>query len=452
MNYNIKGIKKNTRLFILAGTLVFAIIVFLILRFSPLLGSKIKFEATFPGSALGTFDSSKNTSSTNMRNSMTKIMTSDTFALEYFQTKSDKGQIITSKSQILRFSDQVELLSYYAERGSKKSFNLLNDRIIESFKLQTSLFATEISTKTMKADEAKSETLVAEQISYCRALIEGYSKFGQRRDLDLVKSLSSKLLPLCAKDNVLPAQTRIAVPKEGSIPDFSSTPTPKPTQTSGISQNSSTNQTSTGQSSRVATPTAAPQKDTSYMNVVDLSSIDIYSIKLLGQLDKGWIPVYENCFNILKGALMDSDTPLYFAGYDIESKGYIPYLGTAADYEFDQQMKIILHLAECGFTNEPTISHLKEQLFNTKTFFKSYNILTATPGTEVESISGYAIMARIARIANDKVTYELCVERILWNTATSATSKIYGLPFQETEDGTIRVYSSDAISSLKAIY
>lgn len=103
-------------------------------------------------------------------------------------------------------------------------------------------------------------------------------------------------------------------------------------------------------------------------------------------------------------------------------------------------------------TSKDGISYLKEQLYNTKTFYKSYNILTASPGTEEESISGYAMMARIARIANDKVTYDLCVERLFWNTATSATSKIYGLPFMETEDGTIRVYSSDAILSLKAIY
>lgn len=447
MDYNIKGIKKNTRLFILSGTIVLAVIVFLAMQFLPLLGGKVKFDVTFPGSAQGTFDFSKNTSSTNMRNGMNKVMISDTLAIEYFQTKSDKGQIITSKSQTIKFSDQIELLSYYAERGSKKSFNFLNDKIIESFKLKTSLFASEISAESLKADEAKSKTLVTEQIGYCRALIEGYSKFRSRRDLELIKTLSSKLLPLCAKDKIPPAQTSIAVPKEGSIPDFSSTPTPKPTQTSGISQNSSTSKSSTA-----ATPTTAPQKDVTYMNVVDMSGIDLYAIKLLGQLDKGWIPVYDNCFKILKGALMDSDTPLYFAGYDIKSKGYIPYLGTTADFDFEQQMKIILHLSESGFTNEPTISYLKEQLFNTKTFFKSYNILTASPSTEAESISGYAIMARIARILNDKVTYDLCVERIFWNTATSSTSKIYGLPFQETEDGTIRVYSSDAISSLKAIY
>jgi hypothetical protein len=273
------------------------------------------------------------------------------------------------------------------------------------------------------------EVSVSDQIRYCRVLIEAFDRFGQERDLSLLKSLSGQLLPLCKENNLLPQEMSIALPQATLTPDFTATPTPKPS----------------------AIPTIEPSKIT-YIGAVDLSSIDLYALKLLTVLNAEWDDVYENCLEVIQNAAIDDPVPFYYAGYSIRKEGYVPYLTESAQFVFEDQMEILLHLAEVSELRESSFSYMKQILFNTNTYYGAYDILTGKSITETESITGYAMMARVARIRKDRELYDLCISRILWNTATSSTSDIYGLPFRTLADGSIRAYASDTVSALKALY
>lgn len=389
----------------------------------------IAFNASFPGSNRTDLTYGKQKSAKDLKDGLQKRLIQTTGVLEYYQIAGKTGTPPSEKSEFFLFEDQVDLLSFYVEQKDKSSFNRLNDWVKSKFQTGEGFFVKRIDTATLERPKGTLEVRVSDQIRYCRVLIEAYDRFRQNRDLDLVKSLSTRLYPLCKENNLPPPEMSIALPEETPTPDFTATPEPKPS----------------------VLPTIDPAKIT-YIGVVDLATIDLYALQLLSLVDGGWKAVYDHCLDIVQNAAIDDPVPLYQAGYDIQKAGYVPYLTQNAEFVFEDQMKIMLHLAEVSQLRESSFSYLKQQLFNTKSFYQTYQILTGTPSTENESITGYAIMARIARIRQDKELYELCIGRIAWNTATIASSEIFGLPFRTLEDGTIRSYAKDVISALKANY
>lgn len=390
---------------------------------------KISFNAVFPGVKSSGFTFEAQKSAKTLKDGFQKKLVQSYGVLEYYQIAGKTGTPPAKKSENMIFENQVNLLSFYVEIKDKNSFNKLNNWIKSIFQSENGLFVKKVSTDKLEKPEGGLEVSVSEQIYYCRVLIEAYVRFGQKRDLDLVITLSKQLYPLCKDKNILPPEMSIALPEETPTPDFTATPEPKPS----------------------VMPTIDPSKII-YIGVVDLSTIDLYALKLLTSIDAGWDAVYKNCLEVISKAAIDSPAPFYQAGYDVQKAGYVPYLMQKTEFDFEQQMKILLHLAEVSQIRESSFSYLKQQLFNTKTFYQTYQILTATATTENESITGYALMARIARIRQDKELYDLCIDRIEWNTATSTDSDVYGLPFQTNADGSILAYSNDAINALKVIY
>ena len=112
----------------------------------------------------------------------------------------------------------------------------------------------------------------------------------------------------------------------------------------------------------------------------------------------------------------------------------------------------MISLAEVGEINYEAYSYIKQHLLNTKTLYSTYQIPSGTPGTELQSIEGYALMAKMARIILDAGVYEICTEKLFWNTATSTTSPIYGLIFQSEGEFTAKTYSCHVIDALNSLY
>jgi len=389
----------------------------------------ISFHAAFPGSKTAdlTYESIK--AALDMKEGLQKKLIQTAGVLEYYQIAGKTGTPPALKSTNMLFSDQIELLSFYVEQKNRNAFGKLNTWIKSTFQAENGLFVKKVDSATQKRPDGDLQISASEQIRYCRVLIEAYDRFGQEEDLNLVKALSEQMYPLCKGNNLLPPELSVALPEKTPTPDFTATPEPKPS----------------------AAPTIDASKIT-YIGVVDVSSIDLYALQLLSFVNAGWGDVYKNCLDVIQNAAIDDPVPFYQAGYNVLESGYVPYLATDPKFILEDQMKIMLHLAEVSKIRESTFAYLKQQLYNTNTFYETYQILTGTPSSGSESISGYAYMARIARIRQDKELYDRCIDKIAWNTATSSTSDIYGLPFQTDSDGAIRAFAKDAVSALKAYY
>ena len=403
--------------------------IILSIRFFFFSDKQIFSQVTYPGSKTGTFTYESQKATKDLLDGFYKNLKPKTTVFEYYQIAGKTGTPPASISEYVFLDDQLELLGFYVEQNDKAKYSELNEWIKTAFKSSNGLFVKRLVSADLQIPAGDQEIRIAEQIHYCRILIEGYDRFGQAGDLNMVKTLSTQIYPFCKEKSMLPPEMTIALPQETSIPDFSATPIPKPS----------------------ILPTIDPAQIT-YLGVVDLSDIDLYALKLLSSVDEGWNAVYTNCLDVVQKAAIEDPVPFYQAGFDPVKNGYVPYLTQNAEFVFEYQIKIILHLAEVSQMRELTFSYLRQQLFSTRTFFESYQIPTLTPTTENESNIGYALMARIARIREDKDLYDLCVDRIKWTTATNVDSQIYGLPFRTKTDGTILAYANDAIAAIKAFY
>ncbi|MHB1483256.1 MAG: hypothetical protein ACYCYI_01205 [Saccharofermentanales bacterium] len=390
---------------------------------------KLNMKLDFPGSMVQDMTFAKQKSAKEMKSMFLSKLTDNTGVLEYYQIAGKSGNPPAKVSEFMDLDDQLELLSFYAEQKNEKDFKILNNWINEKFQTNNGFYADKISSSSQRIPAGAQVVVTASQIRYCRILLEGYARFGRASYFRSAKNLSESVYPLCKADKILPAETRIALPEETPTPDYSATPSPKSTMTPAIDETK-----------------------IRYINAVDLSEIELYALKILSSVDDKWNPIYMNCVEIVKNALISDPVPLFEGGYDIAHKSYIPFLYQNPEFIFEDQMKIALHLAEISELNEQTFAYLKQQLFNTKSFYQRYSILTGIASTEDESITGYAMMARVARIREDKESYELCIQRIAWNTATISGSSIYQLPFRTMPNGGIRAFSSDVTRSLKALY
>ncbi|MHB1454949.1 MAG: hypothetical protein ACYCYM_13480 [Saccharofermentanales bacterium] len=387
--------------------------------------STVSFNGTvaFPGEAADTMDTSADEASDNMKIGLSSKLMVDGLLAEYCKIPGDDVKKKLVVAERFLFSDQIELLSFYAEQGDRRKFNDLYTLINARFQGPDGLY---LKYAGLTADTASS---TSSNIRYCRVLLEGYARFSDKDYVETAAALSRLLYPLCKPYGIPPAEITIHISGSTPTPDFSATPTPKPT----------------------AQPSATPDIIAS-VKAVDISAIDLYALKLLGGIDARWDAVYSASLAVVQGASISIPAPLFQAGYYPDTKGYAPYLGTSPEFDFDRQMMTALHLAEVGQLDDSTYSYLKQQLMNSRAFYRTYNILTAAPASTAESVAGYACMARIARISNDPVIYEFCTGRIYWNSADSYTSRIFGLTFYEAEDKTVWSYAKETILSLKALY
>ncbi|MFA6735471.1 MAG: hypothetical protein WC102_00095 [Saccharofermentanales bacterium] len=370
-------------------------------------------DVKFPGSSYEGFDRSMDENADLMRIGVINRSMSDGLVSEYLFLPFSTTERQLSRSERVLFSDQVELLSFMAERKDRKAYESLIEKINESF--------------TYTENNGFS---VNSGIRYCRVLLEGYSVFDNIKYYDMANSLQKKLYPLCSVDKIPPPELSIIIPADTPTPDFEATPTPKPAAD--------------------ATPEQADIRDE--LNAVDISEVDLYALSLLCELDPVWNDVYENSLDVISKSILYHPGVFYNEAYYPDSNGYAAFVSEAAYFDMERQLMIALHLAEADAFPETAYSFYKENLLNHRAFYTGYAVLTGAPYTSAESIISYACMARLARIKGDRSTYDFCIDRIFWNTATSYTSKIFGLTFIEYPDGNIKADSTDSILALKALY
>ncbi len=430
-NKNIKN-KKNIRnrkniliLFISIGIIFISalIIYFYFFMKSP------EINVVLHGTKSVDMDYSESVLSARLKDGMEKIlMTDEGFLTSDFTVEWIEGNTNFTNSEYILFSDQIELLSFYVRQNDRKSFNKLYNSINEKFKDERGFFAEKIYMQSQKIVPS-AEILISEQIMYTRVLLEGYSVFKNVKYFNLADTISNAILPLCAEDNMVPANFEIALPPPPPTPDFAATPTPKPEITPII-----------------------PLEDIRYINVTDISRIDLYALKLLTQIDEGWFVIYQNAFDIMKNSYLSGDFSYYRPAYDTTAKSYIPFKAESPLFVTTDQLRIMLSLAEVGEVNYPAYSYIKQMIMNFKILYSTYQIPSGTPGTQNQSLEGYALMAKLARIMQDEQVYEICVEKIFWNTANSTTSPIFGLIFQNESETVVKTYAGYVITALNSLY
>ncbi len=423
-----KAVRTSTTIkLVILVILILAVIAGIIFLFTR--GKPVDFKIQFLGSKKNGMTYEARKFAIDLRNTFDRILIQDGISMESYQIAGKTGNPPSKKSDYCYLKDQINLLGFYAEQKDKSEFNELNENLKLNFSAGNGLFVKRILMSTLQKPKGELEIKISDQLSYCRVLIESYQSFGSSKNLEDAKSIAALIYPLCKENLILPSEITVAVANPQSIPDYWATPVPKPS----------------------AQITIDP-KSITYIGVVNLADIDLFAMKLLIVVDKRWEEIYNNCLSVIKIAKLAKPAPLYNAGYDVKAKAYIPYLSKEPEFNFSDQMDIVLHLAEVSQIDESAYSYLKQLLFNTNNYYETYQIISASPKTENESIASYAKMARIARIKTDQELYNLCISRLKWNTATNKESQIFALPFRKLVDEKILAFSQDAVLMMKAVF
>lgn len=179
-------------------------------------------------------------------------------------------------------------------------------------------------------------------------------------------------------------------------------------------------------------------------DTITLSYIDLYTMKLLSQIDSDWENAFEKGLKIIDDAFISQDKPFFRKTYSYKTKSY----SKEQEINIIDYLNILLHLSEVGMCPPEAIDWLKGQIRMNNALFNSYRINSAQPVSDLQCAASYAIACRIAKNVKDKELYEMMKARLLMFQIRDKTSPICGAFGDPT---TLKVYSFDNLQALLAL-
>ncbi len=176
---------------------------------------------------------------------------------------------------------------------------------------------------------------------------------------------------------------------------------------------------------------------------IDLSYIDLFTIRGLSNIDEKWTKVLKVNIDIVKEGFISEELPLYYKTYDLERKAF---KGQSKINSIDALL-VLLHLSEINMAPQSSIDWIKSQFDKYNGVYMEYNVKTGTPFTKEESTAVYAIIARIAKQIEDKDLYHKAISRMISLQVQNPSSEIYGSFGNDIDK---KVFSFDNLQALLA--
>ncbi len=386
----------------------------------------IRFASSFPGAAIPgyTYSGSDEVERLSSRTA-TLLLTSQGWLQSLRIAGLQTGQP-AEPTMVLDAMDHMAAARVALENADLTKLQTELSRIRSTFVSQEGLVAAEaLIDDAGKA--ARSEGFAnAPTLAWLRLLAESYQLTGSSELLQELRISSDSFLARTGPDGLLPADTQIILYQQPPPRDPEATPTPKPSQE----------------------PTPAIE---SIRQVVRIADIDLYTMQLLQPLDERWQLVLDRNHAVLKAAALEGTVPLFQYAYDPAITDYIGFTGTQPLVETEAALRVLLHIYEAGGKLPQTLTYLRNRFYESSVLPEQIDRVTGAAASESECITGYALLARIARLTTDATLYERSATRLLWHTATNTRSEAYGAIFRTDPDNRIRVTARDNLLALLAL-
>ena len=357
----------------------------------------------------------------------------------WYQQENREKAVPAAKSTSLDATDQILYGIWLVEQGDKSAFKTWRKGFQDYFASPDGLIyetrqlaaansdttATPAAAGLTEANLSEAElaaTSWPDTLLYLRALAMAYSRWPQA-ELDRAERATLASLARVTGDS-LAADQHTVIPTPAPTVDPGATPTPRPT----------------------ATPTPDPSLPVEA--IIQLRSLDLLTLQAMGALDSRFQARYDEALALVEGGLISDELPLYAASYFPKNNGYVRFEGTLPVVDLESSLLVALHLAEVGHLDPRTLSWLNEHLLNDGALYTTYHIAQGQATSSEESLVGYALTARIARITGQEVLYQKAVERLQWHLATSSTSQVRGAIFRQTENEVVSMTARDNIWAL----
>jgi len=408
-----------------AVVLIMSMIAWLSGWFAP---APVLVEVGLPGAASGeTAEFLQNKSVADaLHDRMVLLLTDDKSGLlaTRYRLAGRYGEPPAERSGQILAQDQLIYGTYLLEQGWQEDFQSWWSRFSGTFMTDHGLIRTMAGQDEQSLRSADDFWRV--NLAALRLLAQSCTIWPSAGRAASLQKLSDELLSVYSQQG-LSADFAAAVPTTAPTVDPAATPTPKPAATPSV--------TEPGLSIRI----------------LRLATADLFILQNLAGLDERWQPVFEKYLAIVTRGYISDDLPLYALGYAEAQDAYVSFAGDVPSINTEEALLTILHLCEIGQENPRSISWLRKQLYNQRAIYESYHIAQGQPTSGQECVSGYAIIARIARIKGDQDLYDAAVRRLLWHQATSQTSQARSAVFRENPDGQIFIFARDNTLALLAL-
>lgn len=146
--------------------------------------------------------------------------------------------------------------------------------------------------------------------------------------------------------------------------------------------------------------------DGSGSTTINLSYIDLYTIKRLGEIDNKWNKVFDRSLKIIKNGNLEGTEIFYYFNYDLSNDSY--YVNKNRISVLDSFL-VNLHLSEIGILSSNQIKWFND--FKSMDVYSYYDIYSNEFVSNIESTSIYSVLARIL-VLNGIETYEELEKKI----------------------------------------
>lgn len=419
--------KKNRRLVLYAAILIVIAVTGLItiLVLSGRKGEPVVFDRSSPGAARTGYTLADMAVVNRLSATSRQLLMAD-MGYRSWQRVTDRmtGQPAELSPEFLA-ADQLAFARIHLEQGDKEALSADLARIRAFFLLPQGLPANRIALdadgKFIRPDTFSTGTALA----WMRLLADSYSLTGSQELLDELKTASGTFLSLTGSDGLLPPDSHIAIFKEAPRGDPAATPTIRPSVT--------------------PTPEVAEVRA-----VIRLADIDLYALKLLVPLDARWQSLYDRQKSILENAVQGSSVPLFAYAYDPAAADYFGFSSSQPLVSMDETLLTLLHIYEAGESREDVLTYIRSRFYEDSAIFEQVNRATGIRSNDLECLTGYASLARIARITDDSALFGKSVARLSWHIATNTRSAAYGAVFRTDPDGRVRVLAGDNLAAILA--
>ncbi len=404
---------------IMAGLVLLAVV--LVLRGKP--DETVVFDRFMPGAAKEGFVFSDTPAVDRLAQAAVRQLAAEQGYRSWLVTADRIKGLPSELSTEFLTRDQLLAARFHLEQEDEKSL-LASLSLIRTFYLDDSglpverIFVAPDKTITKSPQRANDSVL-----AWLRLLAESYSLTGDGGILEELERASGTFLSLTEPDGTLPPDTTITIYAEPPRQDPAATPTIRPSIT--------------------PTPTVVEHRP-----VIRLSGIDLYAIKMMIRLDDRWQTVYDRQRSILSGSYQSSDILLPAYAYDPKEQDYIGFAGSQPLVFMEDALRVLEHLYESGEPHDAALSYARSRFLSDGALYEQVHRATGNRYDDQECVAGYASLARIARITDDRFLYERATARLSWHIATGPRSEALGSIFRTDGQGRVRILATDNLSAL----
>jgi hypothetical protein len=383
----------------------------------------ITFDRSNPGTARPEYIFSDTTIGDRLKTNSQKLLLTDWGYRSWYRIPGRLSSQTAELSQTFLTRDQVTAAQVHLETGDQKALLADLARIRTLYRTPQGVLADYLTVDESGRTILSNKYSIGTTLTWLRLMAEGYNLTGSENLLNELKVSSASFLALSGDDGLLPANSYLAILQEAPRVDPAATPTIRPT----------------------ISPTPIVTEERA---VILLSDIDLYAMKLLVPLDARWTNLFEKQRKILTNAIQSGPMPFFAYAYDPLRDEYIGFSGSQPLIQTEETLLTLLHLYEASENQDVALSYIRSQFYESGALYEQYHRATGIAATTDECITGYALLARIARIVDDQTLYRKATARLSWHLATNTRSAAYGTVFRTDDDDRVKVWARDNLTAL----